>query len=92
MLQARKPCLLNTACRNSSRATTCALNTKVTEHNLSYRVNYNTGKIHKNKLGRTKPQQNALMSVLVSVFVLVSVTHFLNSRFRNEDPYNKWQF
>ena len=50
MLQARKPCLLNMPCRNSSGAKTCALNTNVTEHNVSYRVNYNTGKIHKNKL------------------------------------------
>ena len=61
MLQARKPCLLNRPCRKSSGAKTCALNTNVIEHNVSYRVNYNTGKIHYNKLCRTKAKQNVVM-------------------------------
>lgn len=60
MLQARKPCLLNMACRNSSGAKTCVLNTNVTEYNVSYRVNYNTGKIHKKKLCRAKAKQNVV--------------------------------
>lgn len=60
MLQARKPCLLNMPCRNSSGAKICALNTDVTEHNVPYRVNYNSDKIHKNKPCRTKAKQNVV--------------------------------
>lgn len=61
MLQARKPCLLNMPCRNSSGATTCALNKNVTEHKVSYRVNYKTDKMYKNKLCGTKSKQNVVM-------------------------------